>query len=133
MKISNYFLIAVGGAVLGAGDRCEPIQLLDEEIESSALHLFAVDEVQASRGWRSQRSGWFYRPDEDESTHIYRVWAGEAGPATLEVLDADGELLQRRAVEDGVAAGREDEAGDEDAEGEGQGQAGDVVAPRAGI
>ena len=77
----------------------EPLQLLDDEIEAAALHLFALDEVQAQRSWRSRRSGWFYRPDEDESTHQYQVWAREAGPATLELRDADDHLLRTAQIE----------------------------------
>ena len=77
----------------------EPLQQLDEEIEGSAVHLFEVDEVQARRGWRSKRSGWFYRPDEDESTHRYLVWANEAGPARLEILSGDDQLLRSVEIE----------------------------------
>lgn len=77
----------------------EPLQLLDEEVQAEELHLFTVDEVQARRDWRSQRSGWFYRPDEDESTHSYRIWAAEAGAATLEIVDADDNVLRRAPIE----------------------------------
>jgi photosystem II stability/assembly factor-like uncharacterized protein len=77
----------------------EPIQLLDDKIEASALHVFEIDEVQARRGWRSKRSGWFYRPDEDESMHAYRVWASTAGPATLEILDEDDQVLRSTEIE----------------------------------
>jgi photosystem II stability/assembly factor-like uncharacterized protein len=77
----------------------EPVQLLDDEIESTPLHVFPIEEIQARRGWRSKRSGWFYRPDEDESTHTYRVWSTEAGPASLSVLDDEGNLLRRAEIE----------------------------------
>lgn len=77
----------------------EPIQLLDETIEASELHLFALDEVQALRDWRSRRSGWFYRPEDDESSQTYRVWAARAGEATVEILDSKDHLLRSFPIE----------------------------------
>jgi photosystem II stability/assembly factor-like uncharacterized protein len=77
----------------------EALQLLDEEIEAKALHVFGIEEIQASRGWRSKNSGWFYRPDEDDPTDNYLVWAAEAGEATMEILDSDENVLRSETIE----------------------------------
>ena len=77
----------------------EPVQLLTEEFAAEALHVYSIDEVQASRGWRSRNSVWFHRPEEDDPTHEIRVWSKEPGPAQLEIRDGDDRLLRSVDVE----------------------------------
>lgn len=77
----------------------EPVQLLTEEFAAKDLHVYAIDEVQASRGWRGRDSRWFHRPEEDDPTHELRVWAKEAGPARLEIRDQDDRLLRTVEIE----------------------------------
>ena len=72
----------------------EPIQLLDDELRAKVVHLYELDEVQASRGWRGVPSEWFYRPDEDDPSHTVRLWSKEGGVASFDVLDADGRVLR---------------------------------------
>lgn len=77
----------------------EPVQLLTGEFAAKGLHVYAIDDVQASRGWRSRNSRWFHRPDQDDPEHAVRVWAKEAGPAQLEIRDDDERLLRTVEVE----------------------------------
>src|SRR5690606_24438965 len=39
-----------------------PVQELTTEIRAKPAHLFHLDPVQATRGWRRQSDGWFDRP-----------------------------------------------------------------------
>ena len=86
-----------------------PIQELDSELRDADLHVFPIEKIRASRGWRSRRSRWFYRPDYDPYRWI-RFWSKAAGTVTLELVDEDDRVLWSReqAVERGVASFRWD-------------------------
>jgi hypothetical protein len=81
----------------------EPIQLLDDTIRANAVHLYAIDEIQESRGWNRRPSQWFHRPDEDDPDQTLRVWSSAAGPATLTVLDDEDRPLREMQID--LAAG----------------------------
>ena len=49
--------------------------------------------MSSSRGWKSQRTEWFYLPEHDPEVKI-PVWAAKAGKAELAVLDGDGRELR---------------------------------------
>ena len=77
-----------------------PLQDLIEAGEDTALKVFYANEVKASRGWRGERSRWFFRPDEaPKSTITY--WSTSAGPASIEILD-ENESVVRRLSSDAI-------------------------------
>ncbi len=81
-----------------------PVQDLTEELQTEAVHVFPVEEVKYSRGWKGRRSPWFYRPEYDPEVKI-PFWAAAAGEATLEVRDDDDRVLRRlqMSVDRGVS------------------------------
>jgi photosystem II stability/assembly factor-like uncharacterized protein len=76
-----------------------PIQELDEEIEQQAVHVFEPGEIQARRGWRSRRSLWFYRPEQDDPSHSFHAWTRDGGPLSVEILYVDERPLRRWEVD----------------------------------
>lgn len=76
----------------------EPIQALDDAMREKAVHLFGLDEVQASRGWRGQPHPWFEQVS-DPPTHTVRAWSKDGGAAQVEILDADERVLRRFDVD----------------------------------
>jgi len=76
----------------------EPIQSLDDDMRAKTVHLFGLDEVQASRGWRSQPNPWFVQT-WDPPMHTVRAWSKDGGTAQVEILDADDRPLRRFDVE----------------------------------
>lgn len=79
-----------------------PVQELSA-VREEAVYVFPLEDVQYSRGWRGQRSRWFYRPDDDPEVKI-PFWSAEDGEAVLTVLDSDDRELRRLKmdVETGV-------------------------------
>lgn len=76
----------------------DALEALDAEIREAPLHLFELEEIQAQRGWKSRPSTWFYRPEEDDPSWSFQLWAREGGEATVEILDADERVLRRWPV-----------------------------------
>jgi len=75
-----------------------PLQDLVEAGSDTALKVFYIDEVKASRGWRGERSRWFFRPDEaPESTVKY--WSNNAGAASIEIIDSNDAVVRRLSGE----------------------------------
>lgn len=71
-----------------------PLQDLAESGLDTKLRVFYIDDVKASRYWRSKRSRWYYRADEaPESTVHY--WSDSAGAANIEILDKNNSVVQR--------------------------------------
>jgi photosystem II stability/assembly factor-like uncharacterized protein len=74
-----------------------PVQELSADVRGKAVHVFALSPVQADRGWRGRAARWF-----DETPYLPKVcipfWAGSAGTATVELLDADKRPLRRFEV-----------------------------------
>lgn len=63
-----------------------PVQQLSNEVRSSAVHLFHIDDLKASRDWRRRPDPWFDRPEHlPELTGTY--WAKAAGPVRFRLLD----------------------------------------------
>ncbi|MDH4018367.1 MAG: hypothetical protein OEU84_02105 [Xanthomonadales bacterium] len=75
-----------------------PLQDLVEAGSDTALKVFYVDEVQASRGWRSERSRWFFRPDEAPVSTI-QFWSDQAGAASIEITDQNDSIVRRMDAE----------------------------------
>lgn len=73
-----------------------PVQELDR-VRNEAVHVFPVEDVQASRGWRSRQSRWFHRPEYDPEVLI-PFWAEAAGEITFEVVDGDDQVLRSMSV-----------------------------------
>ncbi|MCB1607455.1 MAG: hypothetical protein KDI71_10815, partial [Xanthomonadales bacterium] len=74
-----------------------PLQELSAEVRESDLHLFYVDPIQASNGWRSRPSRWFHDP-EDLPELNFHLWSAQAGEARLQVLDAQEQVLAERPL-----------------------------------
>ncbi len=70
-----------------------PVQELSEQVRDSALHVFYIDEVQASRRWRSQRSRWFFREDEADKLTV-KFWSQADGEGEFAILDNAQRVLQ---------------------------------------
>jgi len=71
-----------------------PLQDLVESGDDTALKVFFVDDVKASRGWRSKRSRWYFDPEEAPRSTI-RYWSTSAGKATIEVVDSHDTVVRR--------------------------------------
>ena len=71
-----------------------PLQELNAGTRHSALKLFPVEDVQASREWNRRPSEWF-----DESAYLPKLdgtfWAAAAGAATLTVLDDNKNAVRK--------------------------------------
>lgn len=75
-----------------------PLQDLVDAGEDTALKVFYTDELKASRGWRGERSRWFFRPDDaPKSTITY--WSDSVGSASIEIFDANESLVRRLSSE----------------------------------
>ena len=70
-----------------------PVQEL-EAVRDEAVHVFPLEDVRYSRGWRGRRSPWFYRPDNDPEVKI-PFWSAEDGRAVLTIRDEDDRELRR--------------------------------------
>jgi photosystem II stability/assembly factor-like uncharacterized protein len=75
-----------------------PLQDLVEADSDTALKVFYVDEVKASRGWRSERSRWFFRPDDAPKSTI-KYWSNDAGSTSIEIVDANDSVVRRLSTE----------------------------------
>ncbi len=75
-----------------------PLQDLVEAGTDTALKVFYIDEVTASRGWRSERSRWYFRPDEAPKSTI-KYWSNSAGSASIEILDGNDTVIRRLSSE----------------------------------
>lgn len=71
-----------------------PIQEATDELREEVVHVFPLEEVQASRGWRSRRSEWFYRPEFDPEVKV-PFWCKEGGDAVIEIVDDEDNVLRR--------------------------------------
>jgi len=75
-----------------------PLQDLVASGDDSGLKVFHVDAVQASRGWRSERSRWRFRPDEAPSSTV-TYWSPAAGTANIEIIDENDAVVRRMSSE----------------------------------
>jgi hypothetical protein len=75
-----------------------PIQELSDELREQAVHVFPLEDRQASRGWRSRRSPWFFR-EVNQPTMEIPFWAREAGSVEFSVRDSDGRALRTESLE----------------------------------
>jgi len=75
-----------------------PLQDLVEAGGDAALKVFYIDEVKASRGWRSERSRWYFRPDEAPMSTV-KYWSNSAGTASIEILDGNHAVVRRLSNE----------------------------------
>lgn len=70
-----------------------PVQELTEDVRESPLHVFYIDEVQASRSWRSRRSRWFFREDDADEVTV-KFWSQSTGEGRFDIVDGDDRVLQ---------------------------------------
>ncbi len=70
-----------------------PLQDLVEAGGDVALKVFYIDEVQASRSWRSERSRWWFDPEEAPQSTI-KYWSDKAGPASIEIVDGNDSVVR---------------------------------------
>jgi len=75
-----------------------PLQDLVEAGNESALKVFYIDDVKASRSWRSERSRWYFDPDEAPGSTI-KYWSDHAGTATVDVVDGNDAVVRHMSVE----------------------------------
>ena len=71
-----------------------PIQDLAQSGEDTALKVFYIDDVKASRYWRGKRSRWYYKADEAPKS-IVKYWSDSAGEASIEILDKNNSVVRR--------------------------------------
>ncbi len=69
-----------------------PIQELTETVRDSQLHIFPIEDVQAERSWRSRRSAWRHRPENDPKIQV-PFWSAAGGNARMEIVDEDNRAL----------------------------------------
>lgn len=75
-----------------------PVQELTETVRSKSVHVFAIDPVQADRGWRGRAARWFDEtPDLPKS--MISFWAAADGKGQLRVLDAKQRPLREISVD----------------------------------
>lgn len=75
-----------------------PVQELALAGQDTALKVFYIDDVNASRRWRGKRSRWYYKPDEAPKSTI-KYWSDSAGEASIEILDKNGSVVRRLGSE----------------------------------
>ena len=75
-----------------------PLQDLAEAGGKAALKVFYIDDVAASRRWRSERSRWYFRP-EDAPRSTVKYWSEGAGTASIEIVDGNGSVVRRLSDE----------------------------------
>lgn len=71
-----------------------PLQDLVDADGDTALKLFYIDDVNASRRWRSERSRWYFRPDEAPKS-TFKYWSDSAGTVKIEVIDSNDAVVRR--------------------------------------
>jgi hypothetical protein len=70
------------------------LQDLAEAGGDISLKVFYIDDVQASRRWRSERSRWYFRPDEAPKSKV-TYWSDSAGTASIEIVDSNDSVVRR--------------------------------------
>ncbi len=75
-----------------------PLQDLVEAGNDTALKVFYVDDVKASRGWRSERSRWYFDPVEAPKSTV-KYWSNSAGTATIEIVDSNDAIVRRLSTD----------------------------------
>ena len=75
-----------------------PLQDLVEAGSDTALKVFYIDEVKAGRYWRSERSRWFFQPDEAPKSTV-KYWSHSAGTANIEIVDKNDSVIRRLSNE----------------------------------
>ncbi len=75
-----------------------PIQELTPELREKPVHVFEVEDVTFDRGWRSRRSPWFHRSEDDPEVSV-PFWTAAAGMAELLVRDDGGRDLRRLEID----------------------------------
>jgi hypothetical protein len=75
-----------------------PIQDLSEEVSSSDIFVFNLEPITYSRGWRSRRSLWYYRP-EDAAYQSIPFWVDADGRVEWSVIDSDGNAIRTGEME----------------------------------
>jgi photosystem II stability/assembly factor-like uncharacterized protein len=71
-----------------------PLQDLAEAGMDTALKVFYVDDVEASRYWRGERSRWYYKADDAPNSKV-TYWSNSAGTADIEILDENDSVVWR--------------------------------------
>ena len=75
-----------------------PLQDLVGADGDTALKVFYIDDVTASRRWRSERSRWYFRPDEAPKSTV-KYWSDSAGTVTIEIVDSNDAVVRRLSSE----------------------------------
>ncbi|MGA9573067.1 MAG: hypothetical protein WBS20_03865 [Lysobacterales bacterium] len=71
-----------------------PLQDLVDAGGKPELKVFYIDDVKASRDWRSERSRWYFRPEEAPRSTV-KYWSESAGTASIEIVDDNGAVVRR--------------------------------------
>ena len=71
-----------------------PMQEMSRDVQVAAVNVFPLEPIRYSRGWRSRRSRWFYRP-EDAPYQDIPFWTLGAGAVEWVVADEEGHTLRR--------------------------------------
>jgi len=75
-----------------------PLQDLVEAGSDPALKVFYIDGVTASRGWRSERSRWYFRPEEAPRSTV-KYWSNGTGTASIEIVNTNDAVVRRLSSE----------------------------------
>jgi len=68
------------------------------KVKDDAVHVFPVEDVKYSRGWKGRESEWFRYPQFDPKMEI-PFWSKEDGTATLTILDGDKRPLRKMTMD----------------------------------
>ncbi len=75
-----------------------PVQELTADVHDAPLHVFHIDDVQASRNWRSRRSPWFFREANADDVEV-KFWSQVGGNGQFEIVDENQRVLQSSSLE----------------------------------
>lgn len=78
-----------------------PIQELSADVRGSPVHVFPLESIEYSRGWRSRRSRWFFRA-EDAPYQDIPFWLRAAGRVEWAVVDGDDHVVRSGTTDGSV-------------------------------
>ena len=81
-----------------------PIQELTAEVREKSVHVFPLADLTFDRAWRSRRSEWFHRPEDEPKLEV-PFWTPSAGTAELVIRDDNGRDLQSLELEASAGVG----------------------------
>ena len=84
-----------------------PLQDIVDAGSDTSIKVFYIDDVKASRRWRSERSRWYFDPDEAPVSTI-TYWSNSTGTANIEIIDSNDAIIRRLSYESSKGMNRLD-------------------------